>query len=166
MSTELNNISRNFFILGPIKTEARNEIKALCHCPYPLHSKGCPNSSRCDLFPLLDEVFDTNVYLGVLQIDAASLWSLRRSINPNWSDRQVRNPIQWQGHFRKDLKNNMEINLKKFPDYQILTMPEGFGDNVFERLKSQGIPIERRPSQNLYMVNYFCQKKKNITYFS
>lgn len=165
MSTELNNISRNFFILGPIKAEPSNEIKALCRCPYPLHPKGCPNVQRCDLFPLLDEVFDNNVYLGVLQVDVSSLWNLRRSISPSWTERQVRNPIQWQGHFRKDLKNHMEINLKKFPDYQILTMPEGFGDNVFERLTSQSIPIERKPSQNLFMVNYYCRNKKKITYF-
>lgn len=165
MATELNNISRDFFILGPLKTEASREIKALCRCPYPLHSKGCPNAPRCDFFPLLDEVFDPNVYLGVLQIDAASLWSLRSSINPLWTERQVRNPIQWQGHFRKDLRKNMEINSIKFPSYQVLTMPEGFGDNVFERLISQGIPIEKRPSQNLFLVNYFCQKKKSITYF-
>jgi len=165
MSTELNNIYRKYFILGPIKTEANDEIKTLCRCPYPLHPKGCPNSSRCDLFPLLDTIFDPVVYLGVLQVDAASLWDLRRSIDSNWTDRQIRNPIQWQGHFRKELKNNMERNLIKFPSYQILTMPEGFGDNVFERLTSQGVPIERKPSQNLFMVNYFCQKKKNITYF-
>ncbi len=165
MSTELNNIYRNFFILGPIKAEPSNDIKNLCHCPYPLHPKGCPNSSRCDLFPLLDKVFDPNIYLGILQIDAASLWSLRRSINPSWTERQVRNPFQWQGHFRKELKYQMKKYLEKFPNYQILTMPEGFGDNVFERLISQGIPIERKPNKNLFMVNYFCRHKKKITYF-
>ena len=165
MSTELNNISREFFIVGPLETEASANIKALCHCPYPRHSHGCPNTFKCDHFPLLDLVFDPEVYAGVLRVDAAALWDLRRSINQDWTDRQVRNPIQWQGHFRKVLKNHMEISLEKFPDYQILTMPEGFGDNVFERLIGQGVPIERKPSKNLFLVNYFCKKKKKITYF-
>ncbi len=145
---------------GPISTSSERRIQSLCRAPYPRHPHGCPNiDGKCRNLSLFDSLYQPDTYVGVLQVDFKELLRLRISLHPDWTVAEIRNPIQWQPHFRVSLRQSMELAQLNYPGTIIENVPEGRGVNVFRDLLSIGVPIERRPTINLFLVSYLCYPK-------
>jgi hypothetical protein len=163
MSTQLENIDRSFNLYGPIDTQSCRRIQSFCRAPYPRHPHGCPNFyGRCNKLKLFTALYLPEVSIGILRVDFGDLLKLRSGSHPEWSDAQLRNPIQWQDHFRAQLRVEMAKQKALNPQSLVEDTPEGRGVNVFEDLRSLGVPIERKPTNNLFLVSYLCYPKSVV----
>lgn len=118
-----------------------------CKLPYPDHPKGCPNFPRCpsehiDFMNVRDLVW----YAIIEEFDLAAYAQRMKLLHPEWTERNCRNLIRWQGGVRARLRR------KAYPDYPnrpadriVLEIPEACGINVFETMKTVGIEIDRTP---------------------
>ncbi len=80
---------------------------ALCRKPYPLHPHGCPNYNKKDgcppNSPMLGEILSEweVVYAIFNRFDFGVHVQKMRDKHPNWSERQCRCCLYWQGRARK-----------------------------------------------------------------
>lgn len=120
-----------------------------CRLPYPGHPKGCPNygeTDRCPpLAPHVTEVFDLEkpLYFVHSEFDLEAHAARMKEKHPNWSERQCRCVLYWQGTSRKQMKERVELarwNLRTTND---TACPEGLGVNVFATARLAGLDLER-----------------------
>ena len=62
-----------------------------------------------------------------------------------WTDRQCRNPLYWQGGVRKRLREKAQKVANISPNSIILDIPEACGIDIFETMVRIGIKLERNP---------------------
>ena len=126
-------------------------VRGLCCRPYELHPRGCPNFGKratCPpAAPLYGEVYDLAqpVYAVVTEFDLAAHVARMREAHPDWSDRQLRCVLYWQGGARKKLARRIAEVLQRCRVYRAETCPEAMGVNVTETLKQAGIEMEWPP---------------------
>lgn len=122
---------------------ARNGVWC-CH-PYPGHPHGCPNFVKgCTLkkrvdFRELENLY--NWYAVVETFDLKAHAERMKAKHPNWSDRQCRNPLYWQGTVRASLRDKTVIMAGDI----VLDIPEANGVNVFETMARAGVILECKP---------------------
>jgi len=75
-----------------------------------------------------------------------------RKKHPNWSDKQVKCVLYWQGTARKYLKQKIMMFKDSFPDYIIIRCPEAQGVNLTETMKNAGIVLEWPPENMAYQI--------------
>ncbi len=118
-----------------------------CKLPYPGHPKGCPNFPKC---PNTRVDFCTLISCGlkrwfavVEEFDLKAHAEEMKRRHPDWSERQCRNLLYWQGPVR------LLLTAKAYehwvPGGIVLEIPEAHGINVFETMAKVGIVIERHP---------------------
>lgn len=128
-----------------------HSVRGLCVRPYPLHPKGCPNFGKCDRCPpkapFFEEAFDLAlpVFAVVNQFDLAAHVARMAARNPDWSDRQLRCVLYWQGTARKQLQEKIQTALAGLPGYVATWCPEGMGVNVTATMQAIGVPMEWPP---------------------
>lgn len=136
------------------------KFKGYCLKPYDGHPKGCPNFNnpkRPDCpprAPKFDQYFDMNksIYAIIIEFDLSSHVTRMKIANPNWSDKQARCCLYWQGSVRKELKKATAQFLKTHPGYEISYTPEAMGLNVTETLQNVGINLEWPPIHKVCKV--------------
>jgi hypothetical protein len=120
-----------------------------CRFPYPGHPHGCPNikkgclADRPDFKTIADlyewsaviEEFDLKSHAEYMK---ARIWADHKK---EWTDRQCRNPLYWQGGVRKRLREKAEALKGDI----VLDIPEACGIDVFKTMASVGIILERKP---------------------
>lgn len=116
-----------------------------CTYPYEGHKNGCPNFPACMKnradFKLFENKY--NWYAVVEEFDLKFHADKMKAKHPEWSERQCRCLLYWQGGVRKRLKEKAET---AFAGYNlILTIPEAHGINVFETMAKVGIIIDKHP---------------------
>lgn len=138
-----------------------------CTLPYPNHPHGCPNYDRRDSCPpvcqSLDEVFDLGKHLDavVIGFDIKGHAAEMKRRHPGWTERQCRNPLYWQGHLRKQLRDFCGGQVALLGDsYTYAMCPEAMGVNVIVTLKSTGHPIKARPTNTVYKVAFLGSKAR------
>jgi len=120
-----------------------------CLLPYPGHPKGCPNYGKkktCPpVVPLIDNFIDVDgpIYLVYSEFDLASHAKRMKAIHPEWTDRQCRCVLYWQGTSKKLLKFEIkkaviETGLDLFVD-----KPEAVGVNVYATCALSGLKLEK-----------------------
>lgn len=124
-----------------------------CCAPYKGHPHGCPNFHKgCTNRPALTELTtDYNIWYAVVEeFDLKTHASKMKVKFPQWSERQCRNPLYWQGTVRKNLKLKA-ARLQDYMEYSkgsrgiLLDIPEANGMNVFETMRRAGINLEMHP---------------------
>ena len=135
----------------PVKLEmvvynekARNG--AWCASPYTGHKQGCPNFRKECTFrrPDFRNIADKYNWWAVTEVfDLKSHAEAMKLKLPDWTDRQCRNPLYWQGSVRRRLREKAEklVVLGSI----ILDIPEACGVEVFETMALVGIKLERSP---------------------
>lgn len=128
--------------------EPRARDGTWCKLPYPGHPKGCPNFPKCPAkHPDIQKVNGLSWYAVVEKFDLRAHAEKMAEAHPNWTDRQCRNLLYWQGGVRKRLKEKALREFDPFADV-LLEIPEASGINVFETMAHVGIHIQRtRPEQ-------------------
>ena len=159
-------IGRRFYVRGPVEVKLLpyEEIAKLCTAPYPDHPHGCPNYASkvgCPgrLEDYFSDVFELEVKVVVLEFDFGDYLKMMKERQPGWSERQLRCPLYWQGHLRKEF---MAITRNNIPwDYtNTLFTPEAYGVDVTATCKEVGIELEWPPQEHSYMVALFVKKNK------
>lgn len=125
-----------------------------CSHPYPGHPHGCPNFLKgCTNRPYFNHPIEgiENHYqkwfaiVEEFDLDAHAI--MMKAKHPNWSERQCRNPLYWQGGVRKRLKEKafrLHPDLKEWGNLYT-ALPEAWGVDVFETMKLVGVILERKP---------------------
>jgi len=94
---------------------------------------------------MIDEVIDVNrpVYLVYSEYDLESHVGKMRQRHPNWSDRQCRCVLYWQGASKKLLKQEVKKAAFETKSIKIITKPEAMGVNVYATCRLSGLRLER-----------------------
>jgi predicted metal-binding protein len=126
-------------------------VRGLCCRPYDLHPKGCPNFGKratCPpQAPLFFSVYDADrpVWAVVNEFDLGGHVDRMRAAHSDWSDRQLRCVLYWQGGARAELKRQIAAALRALPGCRAETCPEAMGVNVTATLAAEGITLEWPP---------------------
>lgn len=121
---------------------ARNGI--WCCLPYPGHRRGCPNYPKCiEKRKDFNEYSPLKWYAVVIEFDLKEHASIMRKRHPEWTEKQCRNLLYWQGRIRYQLKRM--VNEFKNPNDIILDIPEACGINLFMTMKKHGLILKPRP---------------------
>lgn len=138
-----------------------------CQLPYPGHRKGCPMFGTRDCCPprakRLDEVYDIYNYSGLSYVAFNLEWYAKEMKNehPNWTEKQCKCCLYWQGSVRKVLKNFCEKVIKEMRagDFSYEMIPEAMGLDVFKTMANLDIILERNPQKVVYKVAFIGRLK-------
>lgn len=75
-----------------------------------------------------------------------------KELHPDWSERQCRSLLYWQGTVRKRLRESVKEFIKKDRNLIMTLIPEAMGLNVIETAKNIGIPIQTRPRDTIFKI--------------
>lgn len=133
-------------------------VRGLCAKPYPGHNRGCPNFGkrtscppRCGtILELLDLARPAYVIFNAF--DLAGHVARLRHRHPDWSERQLKCCLYWQGGARKRLREEVGKFLAEHPGQTVLYCPEACGVNVTATMASIGICLEWPPETVAYQV--------------
>lgn len=136
-----------------------------CLLPYPNHQKGCPNYGKKDSCPPFAKPFEELIgppfYLVVVFFDLEAHVTRMKNLHPNWTDKQARCLLYWQGSVKKKLLDEalgfIEANEAK--NLFLLRLPEANGVNVFKTCENVGIKIDRNPTKIVRKVMIIGTKK-------
>ncbi len=140
-------------LLTDIVIDERARNGKWCCSPYPDHPRGCPNF-RAGSCQCVNVVFNFEDIRGkrrwfaiVEEFNLKAHAEKMKLKHPDWSERQCRNLLYWQGSVRKRLKEKIEKfdpNIHEW-GHTYLLLPEAHGVEVFETMRRVGIIIERNP---------------------
>lgn len=136
----------------------RPEVRALCRRPYAGHPKGCPNWKRRATCPpralLLGQVLDLSqpVYCVFNRFRLATHVRKMRAKHPEWSERQLRCCLYWQGTARKQLRAKVDRFLSENPGLSPVYTPEACGVDVTATMAAIGVQLEWPPISVAYQV--------------
>jgi predicted metal-binding protein len=145
-----------------------------CRLPYPGHRSGCPNVGKSDTCPLAcgyrEEVMEKyNIFtLVYATFDFKTYKKMRKKQHPEWSEKQVKNVLYWQGSVKKLLKEYIKKNHDGMYD-ELFGAGSGFwgkpsmeaaGIYVLGTLKKNDIPFEVKPENVTVMVSLLMSVKK------
>jgi len=161
------------------------EVAGFCSRSYPDHPEGCPNIRKCDKRRIPDfETINTihsfrHFYLVYAEFDFKTYLELKRE---DWNkrglkitERRLRNLLHWQSSIVKMIKEYIEsiynINRERFfvfgcgAGYK-LSFQKWVGSmehswiNVFSTMKLNGIKLEIKPENKIFLCNLLCSKKR------
>jgi len=125
-----------------------------CKLPYPNHLRGCPNYGKkagCPpKAPLFESFVESPFTLVAVGFNLAEWTKKMKDKHPNWSDRQTRCCLYWQGKVRKVLRE--ECNRIASDDELILYNPEAMGVHVFKTCELVDVKLERNPQNIVWKV--------------
>ena len=127
-----------------------------CKLPYPDHPKGCLNYGKREDCPPQAPHIETFIdltkphYFVCQKFDLGAWANKMKEKHPEWSDRQARCCLYWQGHVRKLLRANIEKNLKHGMIFTLCH--EAMGVNVIKTAKQCGLDISVRPKNFVYKI--------------
>ena len=151
--------------LIPVKKLIHNQqIPNLCTLPYPNHPKGCPkNVKDCNNGKYITDVLNLEkpMWLVYSEFDLQAHAEKMKFKHPNWTERQCRNLLYWQGNNRKRLKERVDtvvlVNNLKDRKLKLLfntTCPEALGVNIFITAKLSGLNLD--PMKDLKIVHHIA----------
>lgn len=156
---KIHGLVRVFPVLDP-------SVRGMCRSPYPNHPRGCPNFGKrksCPpKAPLFSKAYDMAkpVYAVVNEFPLGAHIERMRKAHPNWTDRQLRCCLYWQGTARKRLYDLIgEAMGYMSAGYRWTTCPEAMGVNVTETLRLAGIILEWPPENIARQVALIAHKK-------
>lgn len=134
----------------------------LCQSPYPGHRHGCPNYGKRDSCPPRAPLF-TSEMLDWPGSEIWAIWSVfpfgqharrMQREHPNWSQRQCKCCLYWQGGARRQLRSEVTKFLAEvqLPVPLVCWTPEARGMNVTATMRQIGIVLEWPPHEVAYQV--------------
>lgn len=145
-------------LVGEVKPVIDYSIRKVCKQRYKNHPHGCPNwnnKATCPpKAPSFHKVFDQDHPFYVI-VNAYPLGDHMRRMqekHPQWTDRQLRNPLYWQGTARKLLKEGIQEFLQDHLTYIVVTCPEALGLMVTDTVSQLGVELHWPPMETAYQV--------------
>jgi predicted metal-binding protein len=137
-----------------VKPVVDTQMRALCVKPYPLHKHGCPNFDKKAGCPPAAPIFNHSgdIYAIYNIFPYKQHIESMRQRHPNWSDRQVKCVLYWQGTARKQLRYEIRSFLDTVDDFYIIGCPEAQGVNLTKTMSNVGIELEWPPVNIAYQI--------------
>jgi len=132
--------------------------RSWCQFPYPGHPKGCPNYGIRDDCPpkasLVGDYFDLSQphWFLLEEFDLLAHANKMKQKHPEWSERQCRCCLYWQGSVRKRLRETCRQFEHSHPGTVSVTCPEAMGVNVFRTCHRHGVSMKKNPQGIVYKV--------------
>lgn len=120
-----------------------------CRIPYEGHKKGCPNYGKKDdcppKAPFIKDFLDTSkpMYLvnSVFNVEAHAIKMKQK--HPEWSVKQCRCLLYWQGTSRKQLREKVAFAQRRLEVDTVLYVPEAMGVNVYATGAIVGLHLDK-----------------------
>lgn len=132
----------------------RGTLHKLCVSEYHGHRRGCPNYGKKEGCPprqaWLHDVFllSEPCYFVINVFRFGEHVKRMRDRHPDWSDKQLRNCLYWQGGARKELRRRTDKALRRLPNgYASNMCPEAMGIDVTRTCAELGMHLEWPPMQ-------------------
>jgi len=128
-----------------------------CLLPYPNHPKGCPNYGKkvgCPPdVPYLFDAMDMSrpAYFAYIKFDLKTHAEKLLIKHPEWTSRQSRCCLYWQGGVRRDLREFCNETCEG-TSMAYSTCPEAMGMNVMRTATKNGIPIDIKAREFVYKI--------------
>jgi hypothetical protein len=135
-----------------------------CELPYPGHPKGCRNFGKKKACPPCSRSFEDLVvpryFLVCKPFDLETHVERMRSLHPNWSERQARCLLYWQGSLRRKTREEAISFINSTKDNLLLIdTPEATGVDVFETCRRIGMTLEKNPTKTVWKIMIIGKKK-------
>jgi predicted metal-binding protein len=136
-------------VTGSLVVQER--VREWCKLPYPNHPRGCPKYNHSEECPPkakhVQEVFDLyqQHWFAVEAFDLSRQTRVMAERHPEWSERQCRCCLYWQGGVRKRLRETCERLVNELPGFIYTLNPEAMGVNVFRTAHRHGLMIRKNP---------------------
>ncbi len=160
-----NGRKQDCFNCGLFKIGKCDSPRSKCAKQYEGHKKGCPNYGKKSMcppnIPMFDEVFDVekDIYCIYYAYNIKKHMDNMKEKHPNWTDRQLRNVLYWQGTAKKEHKKIVNEFLKDHTEYEVIA-PEAMGIDVTGSVKTIGIDLEWLPVNKSYRIAFAAIPKK------
>jgi len=106
---------------------------------------------------LFDDIIERPFTFVGIRFNLLSWVTHLRRKHPNWSERQLRCCLYWQGKVRKRLREECK---KTQNDGQIILYnPEANGVDVFKTCETIGIELERNPKEFVWKIAIIGRNK-------
>jgi predicted metal-binding protein len=137
----------------------QEEAREWCKLPYPGHPYGCPNYGNSDECPptvkRVEEVFNLShphyFATETFNLNAHALHLSR--LHPDWTEKQCRCCLYWQGGVRKRLKQQcLNFINQQSLSYTFTLIPEAMGVNVFRTAAKIGLKLYRNPKTIVHKI--------------
>jgi hypothetical protein len=131
------------------KLISSNKTGQWCQISYPNHPNGCPNYGRkhnCPPFAIkLTNILDIDrpIYIVYSEFNLRNHILKMKNRHPQWTARQLRNVLYWQGTSRKQLKERVKVAQYVTGCNFISYCPEGQGINVYTTCIKNGLKLEK-----------------------
>jgi predicted metal-binding protein len=133
-----------------------------CTLSYPNHRKGCPNFPQCPPKYIDFKEIEKNCtwYAVVEEFNLKDHAKRMKRIHPDWTERQCRNLLYWQGRVRAILKQETR-RICSEGDI-VLENPEASGIDVFKTMALVEIELKKNPDivRKIMMIG----RKKGIAH--
>lgn len=130
-----------------------------CCLPYPDHLNGCPKydcSEKCPPgYHLIGQVLDIEkpIYIVAIRFNLGAQSRRMKTLHPDWTDRQCRCLLYWQGTVNKRLKQEVnKVLVNKKLGNIVEFNPEGAGVNVTLTCFYSDIKLEWPPRKYVYKL--------------
>lgn len=137
--------------------------RSWCKLPYPNHPYGCPNYGKRETCPpktpLFKEIVEPPFVLIGVKFNLEEHVERMKKKHPDWTDRQARCVLYWQGRVNKQLKEICERTASDIPNAVTVYNPEGMGVHMFETCKEIGLVLERNPQKIVWKIAIMGIKK-------
>jgi hypothetical protein len=129
-----------------------------CVLPYPDHPNGCPNFPQCpQKYPDFKNLIGYKWFAVIEEFDLKKHAERMKQKHPDWSDRQCRCVLYWQGSVRKKLRDKTYALTTK--EDMVLESPEASGVNLFATMAKVGIILKKNPDY-VYKIMMIGRKTK------
>lgn len=137
-----------FGIIEAIRIITSRKTGEWCQISYPGHPKGCPNYGRKGCppdAPFITEIMDLRrpVYIAFSEFNVYMHMCKMHKKHPDWSERQLRNVLYWQGTSRKQMRQRAKIAQFYGGGDVVLACPEAHGVNVYATCFYSGLKIQK-----------------------
>ena len=162
--------------LNEVIYDSRARDGTWCTLPYPGHKKGCPNFPKCinnrtdfrkfvgykwwavveefDLLTHAMKMYNNSVKrrkeaIQKYLVDGMTQEEAEKKAPKEWTDRQCRCVLYWQGGVRSRLFKKAEKLLEELGGPEggmILTIPEANGVNVYATMAKHGLYLKANPN--------------------
>ena len=154
---------KDLIILQPKNIIIDYRARGWCKLPYPDHRLGCPNYGKRKTCPprapLFEKIVKSPFVLVAVKFNLARHIKQMKARHPDWSDRQAKCVLYWQGKVNKYLKDICEGIKSTIPNSVILNKPEAHGVHVFETCRKNGLILEGNPKRIVWKISIIGIKK-------
>lgn len=136
------------------------DARKWCLLSYPGHPNGCPNYGKSEYcppkVPIITKAFNLAKphWFIAIEFNLETHAQFMKAKHPQWSDKQCRCLLYWQGTVKKELRILAQSFIQQEKEYSYSLIPEAMGVNVFTTANKHGLKLQRNPKSLVYKIAF------------